>query len=70
MKKLTTEQIKGASKLAVRGMHTPQGWNDESWEAAKLACRQAVEEYVLNPVRNKVDIQKTIKEAEKAAKRK
>ena len=68
--KLTTEQIKQASKLAIKGMHTPKGWSEEAWEAAKVACIRAVEGYVLNPVRNKIDIQKTIKEAEKVAKRK
>ncbi len=70
MKKLTTEQIKQASKLAAKDYHTPKGWSDESWEATKLACRQAIDEYELNTVRNKVDIQKAIKEAEKVAKRK
>ena len=66
---LSKEQIKKSSEIAVKGMHPPAGWNYEAWESAKLACRQAVEEYVLNPVRNKVDIQKTLKEAEKAAKK-
>ena len=70
MKKLTTEQIKKDSAKAVKDMHTPKGWSDEAWEAAKRACRQAIDEYELNTVRNKVDIQKTLKEAEKAVERK
>ena len=70
MKKLTTEEIKRASKLAVKDYHTPTGWSEESWEAVKLACRRAVDEYELNDKRNAADIHTALKEAEKAAKRK
>ena len=70
MMKLTTEDIKRASKLAAKDYHTPKGWSDESWEATKLACRRVVDEYELNPVKNKVEISQAIKEAEKAVKKK
>ena len=65
MKKLTTEEIKRASKLAVKGYHPPKGYTEETWEAAKLACRRAIDEYVLNTVRNKMEIKESIRLAEK-----
>ncbi len=70
MKKLTTEEIKRASKLAVRGYHIPKGYTEESWEGAKLACRRAVDEYVLNPVRNKVAIREAAKIIKRAKEKK
>ncbi|KKL71287.1 hypothetical protein LCGC14_2096420 [marine sediment metagenome] len=69
-KKLTTEQIKKSSEIAVRGFRIPKGWSEEAWLAATRACISAKEEYVLNSVRNKVSIHEALKIAEKAAKRK
>lgn len=66
---LSKEQIKKDSEKAVKGMHPPAGFNYEAWESAKLACRRAVDEYVLNPVRHKKDIEQANREAEKIIKR-
>ena len=67
---LTKEQIKRASKIAVKGYHVPVGWSEDDWEDRKERCRRAKEEFVPNFVRNQVDIKEAIKLAEKAAKKK
>ncbi len=67
--KLTTEQIKKSSEIAMKGYHVPAGWSEADWEYRKERCRKAKSEFVPNAVRNEVDIKEANKLAEKIAKK-
>lgn len=70
MKKLTTEEIKRASKIAVKGYHTPKGFSKGTWEHNMGVCNRIGVDYVPNAIRNKVDIQRALRESVKAMKKK
>lgn len=66
---LTTEQIKRASKIAMKGYHVPATWSEATWEYCKMMCRRT-KEFVPNAIQNAASIKEAIKIAEKAARKK